>query len=243
MESETINVTYKFVCKDSPSHSFDFGIALNATTLESSSPALPTPPAWAKLENEQCSFCPLKAEQHPYCPAALSLVELVEKFGEVISYEEVEATVVTRERTTSVKTTMQRALSSLIGLRMATSGCPVLMKFKPMARFHLPFATLEETVYRAAGAYLLAQYFLKRRGANADLELNGLREIYRFVHDVNKGLANRIRHIPIGDAHLNAIVVLDLFTHALPYSIEDNLVEIEHMFDSFFHSLPVAPLA
>ena len=35
----------------------------------------------------------------------------------------------------------------------------------------------------------------------------------------------------------------DLFTHALPYSIEDNLVEIEYLFDSFFHSVPVAPLA
>ncbi|MBX7257838.1 MAG: hypothetical protein K1Y02_15865 [Candidatus Hydrogenedentes bacterium] len=234
MPEDAIEVTYQFTCSESSDKCSTFTIALNPVTLESNHAPVQSPPDWAILEREQCRLCPLKAGEVEYCPAALSLVELVEKFGDLISYEEVEATVVTKERTTTLKTSVQRALSSLIGLRMATSGCPILMKFKPMARFHLPFATREETVYRAAGAYLLAQYFLKRRGGDADLDLNGLREIYRLVHEVNKCLANRIRHIPSGDAHLNAIVVLDLFTHALPYSIDENLAEMEHMFDSFF---------
>ena len=37
---------------------------------------------------------------------------------------------------------------------MALSGCPVLEQLKPMARFHLPFASVEETIYRAASMYL-----------------------------------------------------------------------------------------
>ena len=241
MQTDAIEVTYQFVSSGAPEKRSAFTIVLNPATLESRSCVSKTAPGWAQLEREQCEFCPIHSGEAAYCPAALSLVELVEEFGDLISYAEVEDTVVTKERTTTVKTSVQRALSSLIGLRMATSGCPVLMKFKPMARFHLPFATREETIYRAAGAYLLAQYFVKRRGGDADLELNGLREIYRLVHEVNKRLANRIRTIPSGDAHLNAIVVLDLFTHALPYSIDENLSEIEHMFESFFEPSSLVP--
>ena len=29
---------------------------------------------------------------------------------------------------------------------------------KPMVRFHLPFATVEETVFRSVSTYLLSQY-------------------------------------------------------------------------------------
>jgi hypothetical protein len=110
-----------------------------------------------------------------------------------------------------------------------------------MARFHLPFATREETVFRAASAYLLAQYFLKRHGVEADLDLKGLREIYGLIHQVNKGLAERLRTIPAGDAHLNALVLLDLFAHALPFSIEENLAEIEHLFEPFYTDASTSP--
>ena len=36
------------------------------------------------------------------------------------------------------------------GLIMATAGCPWTDRLRPMARFHLPFATEAETVYRDA---------------------------------------------------------------------------------------------
>ena len=83
------------------------------------------------------------------------------------------------------------------------------------------------------GAYLLAQFFLTQRGETPDMDLRGLRETYDLIHEVNVGLANRLRVIPSGDAHLNALVILDLFAHALPYSIDESLAELEHMFTSF----------
>jgi hypothetical protein len=43
---------------------------------------------------------------------------------------------------------------------VATSGCRYTAYFKPMARFHLPFANEEETAYRAISMYLLSQRFL-----------------------------------------------------------------------------------
>ena len=63
---------------------------------------------------------------------------------------------------------------------MATSGCPHMDFFKPMARFHLPLANAEETVYRATSMYLLAQYFLQREGKEADMELEGLKKYIRI---------------------------------------------------------------
>lgn len=218
-------------------------VRLDPTTLEAANAVNSPPPEWTRLEVEQCAVCPLKKDSTPYCPAALSFVELIEAFGEILSYTEVEATVMTRERTITQRTTLQRALSSLVGLRLATCGCPIVSKFKPMARFHLPFATTEETLFRSAGAYLIAQYFLRRRGGAADLELDGLRSIYAQIHEVNKGLTRRLRTIEKGDAHLNAIVILDLFAHVLPFSIEEKLAELEHMFEPFLAQLRERPAA
>lgn len=187
-------------------------------------------PEWTALGVEQCSVCPLNTADHPKCPAAVSLVDLVDVFGEMLSYTEVTATVVTAERTVTSKTTLQRALSSLIGLRMATSGCPILANFKPMARFHLPFASVQETLFRAAGAYLLAQYYRRQHGDPSELDLAGLRELYRQIHEVNHGLSQRIRTVSAGDANLNALVILDMFAYHLPWSIDANLAEMEHLF-------------
>jgi hypothetical protein len=76
-----------------------------------------------------------------------------------------------------------------MGLIMATSGCPSLSYLKPMARFHLPLATAEETVYIATSMYLLAQYFLQKEGHKADLNLEGLLEIYHNIELINQAIA------------------------------------------------------
>jgi hypothetical protein len=164
---------------------------------------------------------------------AVSLVELVDVFHDLLSYSDVEVLVVTQHRTVFRRTTVQKALSSLIGLYMATSGCPVLGRLKPMARFHLPFATREETIFRAVGAYLTAQYFLQKQGIPFDRELTGLREMYQQIHQVNVDMTNRLRHVAAGDASLNAVVLLDLFAQELPFSINENLADLQHLFAPF----------
>ena len=236
MTENPIEIVYHIVCEGQGDARVETRcvVRIDAETLETEHSTDPLPPDWARLEVKQCDVCPLSQSNHAYCPAALSFVEILEEFGEILSYSAAEVTVTTGQRTVFVKTTIQKALSSLVGLRMATCGCPVLAKLRPMARFHLPFATTEETVYRSASAYLLAQYFLRRRGKNTDLDLDGLRKLYDDIHEVNVSLAERLRTIPSGDAHLNAIVILDLFTLAMPHSIDENLVEIEHLFAPYF---------
>lgn len=48
----------------------------------------------------------------------------------------------------------------LMGLMMATSGCPVLQEIGAMASFHIPFCSTRETLDRTVGSYLTKQFSL-----------------------------------------------------------------------------------
>jgi hypothetical protein len=110
----------------------------------------------------------LNPETSPHCPLALNLVEIVNAMEGLLSYENVRLETIVEARQIIQETTVQQAARSLMGLRIATSGCPHTKFFKPMARFHLPLSTTEETVYRATTAYLLSQYFKIIDGRPAD---------------------------------------------------------------------------
>jgi hypothetical protein len=142
--------------------------------------------------------------------------------------------VVNKERTVFHKTTAQRAISSLMGLLFAVSGCPHTQFFKPMAYFHLPLSTEKDTIFRVAGMYLLGQYFRRSQGLAEDLEFSGLTKIYENLHQVNVDIATRLRSATSTDSSVNAIIFLDMFTKALPYVIEDKLQDIRYLFDSYF---------
>jgi hypothetical protein len=192
-----------------------------------------TGPEWTALEVHQCANCPLTPEQNPHCPMALALMEPVARFGEVRSYSQVAVEVVTEERTVSFEGGAQDGISPLIGLLCAASGCPVTAPFRPMARFHLPFASELETVYRAASMYLLGQYFRAGKGSTTDLELNGLLDIYRNIEVVNRAMAKRLREAAREDSTVNAIVVLDLFAKTMPLAVEESLEDLRGLFDAY----------
>lgn len=192
-----------------------------------------TPPEWARLDLERCASCRLDPAEHTYCPAAAAVAEVVEKCRDLSSHTEVTVRVETPERTITAMTTMQVALRSIVGLYLAVSGCPGTAKLRPMARFHLPLATEEETLWRSAGNYLLAQYFKKRRGQAFDLDLDGLSALYRQLHEVNEGLKKRLHAVTKMGANINALVLLDLFAQEFPFAIEENLAQFEALYASF----------
>ena len=72
-------------------------------------------------------------------------------------------------------------------------GAPHTAFFKPMAAFHLPIANAEETLYRAASMYMLGQYFVHKKGGEADLDLVGLVKVYEDLEILNVHLAKRVR--------------------------------------------------
>ncbi|MCZ6635541.1 MAG: hypothetical protein O7G87_19235, partial [bacterium] len=148
---ETLDFEYRFEFENG--HEEIFQVKLDPETLEPVD-ALPDDlPEWTRLEFCQCEHCPLTPDTHPHCPAAARLVPLVSRFQDVLSYHEINTEVRTPERTVNKKAPAQSGVGSLMGLVMATSGCPHTAIFKPMARFHLPFSTAEETIYRVASMY------------------------------------------------------------------------------------------
>ena len=147
-----------------------------------------------------------------------------------MSFDEVTIDVSTNERIVSQKTTVQRGISSLMGLINATSGCPHTLFFRPMARFHLPFADSYETTYRVASMYLLTQYFLNQAGKEIDLELAGLKRIYKDIQTIDQAMIDRLRVAVKKDVVINALTILDALAKLVPMAIEESLGEIHHLF-------------
>lgn len=218
-----------------------FNLQFDAQELELTGNIPDVLPSWTKLDFHQCPNCPLTPDTHPHCPLAAHLVDIVRRFEGLVSYSEIQVDVMTAERFITQETTVQRGMSSLMGLVMATSGCPHMAFFKPMARFHLPFASAEETVYRATSMYLVAQYFLHKEGHQADLDLTGLREIYNNIEIVNVAVAKRLRTATEADSAINAIILLDIYTKAIPVVIEESLEEIRYLFAPFFREAEKGP--
>ena len=108
---------------------------------------------------------------------------------------EIDVMVSMRERSVCQTVTVQRLLCSLMGLMMATCGCPVTDFFRPMAENHLPFSTEAETMNRAISTYLTSQMLLSRQGEDVDFSLNGLQEIYDDVHEMNYYVAQRLHYL------------------------------------------------
>ena len=154
--NDPIIITYSFNFDDGIDKTFS--LQLDRETLDFANSEINDAPEWAKLSYNKCTNCPLSEIDNNYCPVALNLNNLTEKFNAVVSHENVFVSVTTEDRTYKKRTTIEEALSSLMGLIMATSGCPVLDHLRPMARFHLPFAAPLETSIRSLSMFILAQY-------------------------------------------------------------------------------------
>lgn len=218
----------------------EFVVKLLPPSLQLMIPDRARVPVWARLSEHQCPNCPLRPETSPNCPAALSLIEVVEQFKDSWSIENAEVTVTMPARQYRRTVPLQAGVSSLIGLHMATSGCPIMNKLRPMVHTHLPFATVDETIYRSISMYLLAQFFRNKRGHKADWELKDLVKIYDEINVVNQSFCKRLMSIKATDASLNALSGLDCFASITALSIvEDTLHELESLFQAYFSDKPV----
>lgn len=231
-ETATLSFQYAFRFPDGPVRQFE--VRLNADTLALLSPPDAPKPAWTKLKFFQCENCPL-GDDVAYCPVAANLAGLVETFKDSVSFEKAFVRVQTAERAYEKETTLQKGLSSIIGIYMVTSDCPVMDKLRPNVRFHLPFASMDESVYRAVAMYLMAQYFRMREGQAPDWELNHLREIYKEVAGVNRGMSERLRHAIAEDANVNAVIILSTHGDMVPMSADDRLADIAKWFRGYTH--------
>jgi hypothetical protein len=184
-------------------------------------------PDWALLEHFQCPNCPLTADEHPYCPVAKNLHLLVTATQHEPSNVSTEVTVTTADRSYKKDTDLQTGLFSLMGLLIVSSKCPHFDLLKPLARFHLPFATLTETLYRTCGSYLLDAYLNDRV---IEPDLGELKRYYQNLGQINTCILERIKSVSEGDADRNAIVTLNMFTQMFVLESETNFSILTNIF-------------
>lgn len=184
-------------------------------------------PAWTRLEHCQCSNCPLKSADSSQCPAAVEILPVVNEFQAENAYQKVDVVVTDDRRTYSKSTTLEEALRSLLGLKMATSGCPVLSELKPMAVHHLPFASNDEFIMRSVSHYLLQQYLAKRNRQEPDWDLKGLVERNQRLQLVNQALWQRIHSVCEGDSNLKALLNFFSMASSVSFSLESQLRKLE----------------
>lgn len=222
---------YEFIFENASSEIFE--IKLDSETLNFIQTENSDLPEWTKLDNNKCDNCKLNSAKNPYCPIAKSLTDIFPPFKNRVSYENVKVRVETKERTYELNTSIQKGLSSMLGILMVTSGCPTMNILRPMVRFHLPFATIEETIFRSASSYLLGQFYRYKNGKSVDWYMNDLSKAYESIQVVNVGMAQRLRSISDKDAGANAVIVLDIFAKELPYSILAGLSKLEYLYKDF----------
>lgn len=228
-EKDPLYFKYYFIFSDGKK--LTISLNLDENTLKYNHGGDIKPSFWTKLDHHKCNNCPLNSAEHPECPLALNMSSIVPQFSSFQSFDTVHVMVETYDRTYSKDTHTQNALSALMGILMVTSDCPNMTSLKPMVRFHLPFATVEETVYRSVSTYLLRQYFKHKNGETPDWDLKKLKDNYNKIQIVNQGMAKRMRSVVDKDANINALVVLDVFAKELPYSIEQSLNNLEYLFN------------
>lgn len=227
----TIKYTYKFVFPDGKSKIFE--AVINNRTLNLVTEPLSIYPVWTRLSCHKCAVCPLDENDHKYCPTAVSMASLVDFCKEMQACQHTRVIVEGPIRTYTKNVSLQEGLSSLVGVYMVTGGCPVLAVLKTMVRFHLPFADMEETAYRVFSMYLLAQYFLAKKGFDPDWSMNKLPKIYRRIAKVNGSFCERLGSVAAADAEVNAVILLDAFASFIEFSMKRNAMrDVEAWFSA-----------
>jgi hypothetical protein len=228
MAEQTIAFSYQFEFNDRPTCRFE--IRLDKRSLSFLRNHSSPPPVWSRLEYEQCVCCPLTAEHVSHCPVALNIGDLINTFKDVVSYDHCSVCCMGPDRTYLKETSVMEGLMSIFGIIMASSDCPIMAFLKPMARFHLPFASLEETMVRATSMFLLKQYFEKPQKKAACADFSELERHYAQVKLVNEGLLNRIGSLGHQDADKNALVALHSLSQYLAQEIDFNLTSMASLF-------------
>ncbi|WP_372963937.1 DUF6901 family protein [Marinobacter sp.] len=216
-----MNINYSFKFQDG--RVIDFRVATESPKVSSAD----LMPAWTRLEHCQCTNCPLKKGDVEFCPAATEILPVVEVFKAEDAYQKVDVTVTDKRRTYFKQTTLEESLRSLLGLKMATSGCPVLSELKPMALDHLPFATNDEFIMRSVGYYLLQQMFAMRNQEEPDWALAGLVQRNQKLQLVNQALWQRIHAVCKGDSNLKALLNFFSMASSVSVSLESQLRKLQ----------------
>lgn len=221
--SEVIKIVYKLTFKNGVEKIIP--IELEKKTLNLIQKSQEIAPYWTQMHYKRCPNCKMDDALYHNCPVAINIFELMHIFREIVSYDEVKVEVTTEERAYTKNTTVQQAVSSIVGIYMASSQCSIMSKLKPMLRYHLPFASLEETAYRAISMYFFSEYFKGQKTKQDIPDLGKLVKIYDEIQIVNKCFALRLSELNMKDAGISAIAILNSFANYVSFSINEEMLE------------------
>lgn len=227
LTNKSYKVDYRLELENGSSMSYE--VEISKDNYISKAELADKPPEWTKLENNKCSNCTLSGSE--YCPVALRLANPVQRFAALVSHAPTTTTVTTPERTYLKKVDVQEALRSLFGLIMATSGCPSMKPFKFMARYHMPFASIEETISRITATYLLRQLFKNPGAMELPIDLSEIDRLYATMQTINDHMARRLRQAETADGTMNAIVILSAYSSVIPIVIKKELMSLKPLFE------------
>ncbi len=230
------NIVYIYKFEFPDGKKTEFVVELERTTLDLIKENSGSQPEWTRLEFNKCPDCPLNEVEHKNCPVAENIVEVIDFFRPFYSYDKVDVEVETKNRIyRKPDIALQKGVSSLLGIYMVTTGCPILGRLKPMVRYHLPFSSLWENSYRVISMYLTAQYFANKRGEEPDWDLKNLTELYNKIHHVNKSFWKRLSAIESKDTSINALIILDTSASHVQFQLdEEHLSEIDMLCKTYF---------
>lgn len=218
-------IQYEFIFDDGRKHVFPVDTERQGKPADAET-ATERAEKWTQLEYCRCANCPLSPAEHKTCPAAVDLQSVIARFRQENAFQKLSVVVSTPARNYQKRTSLEEGLRSMMGLIMATSGCPILGELKPMANNHVPFSSNDEFVLRTVSVYLLQQYFRMRENRAVDWEMRGLVERSKRLQIVNQALWQRIHAVCEGDSSLKALLSFFSLASSITFSLEAQLLKL-----------------
>jgi hypothetical protein len=215
-----------------PDKGKDFSYAVEEEIVEGKAPLEGTAafPAWTRLECHRCSHCPLAVQYVPYCPPALNMVKLVEKFSDCNSFEPVTLHVVNGVQKHSTTTDLQTALAYLYPVILLRSACPYAPLLRPMEKFIKPFPDLEDALFYSLSFELIKKRLFDGGFGTSNVEDECVSKDFYNIAMAFHGLLNRLRAASHNDANINAIIKDIQWSYNILHSQESILDRLKPYF-------------
>ena len=198
---ENTTIFYHFEMEDGLARAFEVAVNRSMTPRKGTA-------TWTQLKHHKCSVCPLREQNFSHCPAAVDIEVVVTAFNDLLNHDDVHVVVsLPNGREVHRDCKPAEALSSLLGLILASSACPILSQLKGLALHHLPFASADESMSRFVGAYLIGQYHEAQQGRAASWDLDGLKSFLKQLASLNRDL---IKRLEVASAHNPSLVGIRL---------------------------------
>jgi hypothetical protein len=178
---------------------------------------------WVQLENNKCSQCTLKKENHQACPVAVNLGKYAHELFDRLSTDTVSIQLweESGRHLQLANIPLQDVTGELVRLAVFQSECPIGRRVKKALEFVPPFPTDGEITRAFALFFAMQQLQQKGRDVTQEqiLYLNSM-------HDLFENLSRRVRAITRGDAGVNGVMIYHSLMMLVSLSLPEHLEKI-----------------